>query len=284
LAGAGGVGKDASVSEEPTAPYTGTGIDTTVPHSARIWNYFLGGKDNYAVDREAGDAIAAIYPQIRVNAREARGFLRRVVEFLAGETGIRQFLDIGTGLPTANNTHEVAQRVAPECRVVYVDNDPLVLAHARALLVGTSEGETTYLEADIRDVDRIFRGAQRVLDLEQPVAVLILGVLGHIADTAEARALVADIMSRVPSGSYLAICDGTVTEEKLKAQQEFSKTGGAIYVNREPDEIASFFAGLEWVEPGFVSVPRWRPETPPGVAVLAPARQIDEYGGVARKP
>jgi SAM-dependent methyltransferase len=273
------------VTEKPTAAFTGTGIDTTVPHSARIWNYLLGGKDNYAVDREAADAFTAIYPQIAVNAREARAFLRRVVRFLAGEAGIRQFLDIGTGLPTADNTHEVAQGVAPECRIVYVDNDPLVLAHARALLVGTPEGKTTYLDADIRDVDRVVEGAAEILDLTQPVAVLMLGVLGHIAEVDEARALVAQILRHVPSGSYLAICDGTATEAKLKAQDQYAETGGSIYRNRRPEEIASYFDGLEWVEPGFVSVPLWRPDRPTGVPTL-PASQppIDEYGGVARKP
>src|SRR5919107_5082598 len=144
--------KDEPVTDETPRPDAGTGIDTTVPHSARVWNYWLGGKDNYAVDRETGDAVIAVYPQTKVTARESRAFLRRVVQFLAGEVGIRQFLDIGTGLPTADNTHEVAQRVAPDARVVYADNDPLVLAHARALLVGTPEGMTKYLHADIRDV------------------------------------------------------------------------------------------------------------------------------------
>jgi hypothetical protein len=273
------------VSEEPTDAFTGTGIDTTIPHSARIWNYWLGGKDNYAVDREAGDAFAALYPQITVNAREARAFLRRVVRFLAGEVGIRQFLDIGTGLPTADNTHEVAQRVAPESRVVYVDNDPLVLTHARALLVGTPEGMTTYLDADIRDVDGLVRGASEILDPDEPVAVLILGVLGHIADVDEARALVAELMGHVPSGSCLAICDGTPTEAKLKAQQQYGQTGGVIYTNREPEVIATFFDGLEWVEPGLVSVPLWRPDRPTVVpAIDSPLPPVDEYGGLARKP
>jgi SAM-dependent methyltransferase len=274
--------QDGAVSEEPTDAFTGTGIDTTIPHSARIWNYWLGGKDNYAVDREAGDAFAALYPQITVNAREARGFLQRVVRFLAGDVGIRQFLDIGTGLPTADNTHEVAQRVAPDSRVVYVDNDPLVLAHARALLVGTPEGETKYLDADIRDVDGLVRGAAEILDFTKPVAVLILGVLGHIHDADEARALVRRILDHVPPGSYLAIGDGTASEAKLKAQKQYGKTGGPIYLNREPAEIATFFDGLEWVEPGFVSAPLWRPERP--TAVPSIASPVDEYGGLARKP
>ena len=274
------------VTEEPTDPLARTGIDTTVPHSARIWNYWLGGKDNYAVDRAAGDAWVAVYPQITVNAREARAFLGRVVRFLAGEVGIRQFLDIGTGLPTANNTHEVAQRVAPDARVVYVDNDPLVAAHARALLVGTSQGATKYLHADFRDVDGLIEGAREILDFTEPMAVLILGVLGHIADIDEGRALVKQVLSHVPSGSYLAICDGTPTEVKLKAQQDYLKTGGIPYNNREPEEIESFFDGLEWVEPGPVSIPLWRPDPPAdGVRVInASPTPCDEYGGVARKP
>jgi O-methyltransferase involved in polyketide biosynthesis len=279
-------GRMASVTDKSAEPFVGTGIDSTVPHSARIWNYWLGGKDNYAVDRAAGDGFAALYPQITVNAREARGFLRRVVRYLAGEVGIRQFLDIGTGLPTAENTHEVAQRVAPDARVVYVDNDPLVLAHARALLVGTSEGSTRYLDADIRDVDGLTAGAAEILDFTEPVAVLILGVLGHIADIDEARALVGRILARVPSGSYLAICDGTATEDKRRAQEEYVKTGGVLYQNREPEEIATFFDGLEWVEPGFGSVSQWRPEPPTGdlQVVKWPPPAVDEYGGLARKP
>jgi O-methyltransferase involved in polyketide biosynthesis len=274
------------VTEEPTERYAGTGIDTSVPHSARIWNYWLGGKDNYAVDRAAGDGVAAVYPQIRVNARESRAFLGRVVRFLAGEAGIRQFLDIGTGLPTADNTHEVAQRVAPDARVVYVDNDPLVLAHARALLVGTPEGMTKYVDADIRDVAGLTGAAAKVLDFSEPIAVIMFGVLGHIADLDEARALVRQILGQVPSGSHLAICDGTATEEKRRAQEEYVKTGGALYRNREPEEIASFFDGLEWVEPGCVSVPLWRPDRPAGdVRVIASQPSpVDEYGGVARKP
>jgi hypothetical protein len=276
----------ALVTAEPTDPFAGTGIDTTVPHSARIWNYWLGGKDNYAVDREAGDAWVAVHPQITVNAREARAFLQRVVRYLAGEVGLRQFLDIGTGLPTANNTHEVAQRIAPDARVVYVDNDPLVLAHARALLIGTPEGTTKYLHADLRDVDALIEGAREILDFTEPIAVLILGVLGHIADLDEGRALVKQVLSHVPSGSYLAICDGTPTEEKRKAAEEYVKTGGVPYQNRDPDVIAGFFDGLEWIEPGFVSVPLWRPDRPAdGVPTIGSSPMpVDEYGGVARKP
>jgi hypothetical protein len=275
------------VTHETPNPDAGTGIDTTVPHSARVWNYWLGGKDNYAVDRATGDAVIAVYPQIKVNARESRKFLQRVVTFLAGEAGVRQFLDIGTGLPTADNTHEVAQRIAPDARVVYADNDPLVLAHARALLVGTPEGETRYLHADIRDVADLMSGAAEILDFTQPVAVLMLGVLGHVHDTDEARSLVTQILARVPSGSYVAISDAILTEERRKAEETYANTDGVHYHAREPADIASFFDGLEWVEPGFASVSLWRAETPPDDPtgnvrpLTAPA---DQYGGVARKP
>ncbi|MHA6616595.1 SAM-dependent methyltransferase [Pseudonocardia sp. DLS-67] len=279
------------VTDESTEPFAGTGIDPTVPHPARIWNYWLGGKDNYAVDREAGDAVIAVYPEILVNARAARGFLKRVVRFLAGDAGIRQFLDIGTGLPTADNTHEVAQRVAPDARVVYVDNDPLVLAHARALLVGTPEGVTKYIHADIRDVERLMDGATEVLDFTEPVAVLILGVLGHIADVDQARSLITQVSARVPSGSYLAISDGTSNEQRRKLDGE--RGGGTTqrYHAREPEQVASFFDGLELVEPGFVSVSLWRPDVSPDVpagnvqpvAATSPT-PVGQYGGVARKP
>ncbi len=277
------------MTDETPNPDAGTGIDTTVPHSARVWNYWLGGKDNYAVDRETGDAVIAVYPQIKVNARESRGFLRRVVRFLADEAGIRQFLDIGTGLPTADNTHEVAQRIAPDARVVYADNDPLVLAHARALLVGTSEGMTKYLHADIRDVADLMRGATEILDFTEPVAVLMLGVLGHVHDTDEARSLVTQILARVPSGSYVAISDAILSEERRKAEQTYADTDGVHYHARQPAEIASFFDGLEWVEPGFTSVSLWRHDIPSDdvsgiVRPIAAPPPVDQYGGLARKP
>jgi hypothetical protein len=274
------------VADESTDPLAGTGIDTTVPHSARIWNYWLGGKDNYAVDRAAGDAWKAANPEITVIAREARAFLHRVVRYLAGEVGIRQFLDIGTGLPTADNTHEVAQRVAPDARIVYVDNDPLVLAHARALLTSTPEGFTKYLHADMHDTTGLVQGAEEVLDFTQPLGVFFMGVLGHVADLDEARTIVRDVMARVPSGSYLAICDGTPTERKQKAQQAYAQSGAVPYRQRPPEEIASYFDGLEWIEPGLVSIPMWRPDQPgDDVPVInSSPMHIEEYGGLARKP
>ncbi len=173
-----------------------------MPHSARIWNYWLGGEDNYAVDREAGDAWVAIHPEIVEIARVTRALLRRSIEHLTLEVGIRQFLDVGTGLPTADNTHEVAQRLAPESRIVHVDDDPLVLAHARALLASTDEGATRYLHADVHDSAALIEGAAEILDLTRPVGVCFLGVLGRIADVDEARTLVRGLMDRMPSGSY----------------------------------------------------------------------------------
>src|SRR5687767_1508145 len=234
-----------------------------IPHGARIWNYWLGGKDNYAADREIGDAVSAVFPEIAVMAFKSRQFLNRAVRYLAGEAGIRQFLDIGTGLPTMQNTHEVAQRIAPNARVVYVDNDPLVLAHARALLVGTPEGATKYLHADIRDVADLMSGAAEVLDFNKPVAVLILGVLGHIHDTDHARSLVRQICAWLPSGSYLVISDGTLNEARRKLLGERGGGSAMRYHARKPEEIASFFEGLEWVEPGFTSVSLWRPDVTP---------------------
>jgi len=175
----------------------GTGIDTTVPHSARIWNYWLGGKDNYAVDREAGDQYKEIFPGIAVVARTSRAFLTRAVRYLAGEAGLRQFLDIGTGLPTADNTHQVAQRVAPESRIVYVDNDPLVLAHARALLTSSPEGSTEYLDADIRNPAAILDAAGGLLDFTQPIALMLMGIMGHFTDE-EAYPIVRQLLAGRP--------------------------------------------------------------------------------------
>ena len=256
-------------------------IDTSVPHSARIWNYWLGGTDNYPVDRAAGDQFRATFPGVDEVARASRQFLVRSIGYLAGEAGVRQFLDVGTGLPTADNTHEVAQRVAPEARVVYVDNDPLVLIHSRALLTGSPAGATDYIDADLRDPGRILREAGRTLDLTEPVALVLSGVLGHVADTGEARGIVRRLMDGLPSGSYLSLNDGTSVvagPEADKALDEYADTGAVPYRNRTPEEIAGFFAGLELVDPGVVSVPHWRPE--PG----AEPHDVDAFGGLGRKP
>jgi hypothetical protein len=261
---------------------TATGIDTTVPHSARIWNYWLGGKDNFAVDREAGDAWAATFPGVRDIARASRGFLTRSIRYLAEDAGIRQFLDIGTGLPTADNTHQVAQRVAPEARVVYVDNDPMVLAHARALLTSTKEGVTAYINADLGETDKIMAEAGKTLDFAQPIGLILSCVMGHVTDTARARSIVRNLMGYLPSGSYLSLNDGTSVvggDQLEQATQDYNETGAIPYVQRTPEEIASFFDGLELVEPGVVSCPRWRPEDPAG----NPPAEVDAFGGVGRK-
>jgi len=268
--------------EEPSSTAR-TGIDTTVPHSARIWNYWLGGKDNFAVDRAAGDAWAATFPGVRDIARASRSFLTRSIHYLAAEAGIRQFLDIGTGLPAADNTHQVAQRVAPEARIVYVDNDPLVLAHARALLTSTPEGATAYIHADLRDPDKILAEAAEALDFTKPIALILSGVLGHVVDIGEARSIVRGLMDALPSGSYLSLNDGTSVvggDQVEQATQDYNESGALPYIQRTPEEIASFFDGLELVPPGVVSCPRWRPDPAPGDW---PA-EVDAFGGVGRKP
>jgi O-methyltransferase involved in polyketide biosynthesis len=255
--------------------------DAKVPHSARVWNYWLGGKDNYAVDREAGDRYAAVFPGIIDAARASRACLGRVIGYLVQEAGIRQFLDIGTGLPTAENTHQVAQRHDPGARIVYVDNDPLVLAHARALLTSSPEGETAYLHADMHDPRAILAKAAETLDFQRPIALLMFGVLGHVADQAEARTLVRTLIAGLPSGSYLAVFDGTNTDPaRAEADQRYNDTtGGVPYTTRSPEQIAEFFTGLDLVDPGLVPRAGWRP-------AIAGTRANDtaSLGGVARKP
>ncbi|MEV7625066.1 SAM-dependent methyltransferase [Actinoplanes sp. NPDC089786] len=253
-------------------------IDVTRPSSARVWNYLLDGKDHFAVDREVGEALRAANPGIAAVAQSQRRFLRLAVTLLAGEVGIRQFLDIGTGLPTADNTHEVAQRVAPESRVVYVDNDPLVLAHARALLTSSAEGVTAYIDSNVEDPERILSEAARTLDFSRPVALTMIGILGNVADYAEARAIVDRLLAAVPSGSYLAISDGTSTSAQSVESQRVAKQSGHPYNLRTPEEIAGYFDGLELLEPGLVPTSRWRPE--PGTDPAA----LDVYCAVGRKP
>jgi S-adenosyl methyltransferase len=255
-------------------------LDTGVPQTARIWNYWLGGKDHFPIDRAVGDQILEAFPAIVENARASRAFLVRAVRYLAGEAGIRQFLDIGTGLPTANNTHEVAQAVAPESRIVYVDNDPLVLAHARALLTSSPEGKTDYLDADLRDPDKLLQEAARTLDFGQPVAVMLMGILGHIEDDDQAQSIVNTLVGAVPSGSYLTMYDSTDTsKEVVEAARIWNQSAKPPYHLRSPERIARFFDGLKLVEPGIVSTLEWRPEPGSG-----PPAKIDSLCGIGRKP
>jgi hypothetical protein len=254
-------------------------IDTTVPHSARIWNYWMGGKDNYEVDRVAGDAYREVAPNIETMARASRDYLIRTVSLVAGDRGIRQFLDIGTGLPTYDNTHQVAQRVAPESRIVYVDNDPLVLRHAQALLTSTPEGVTDYIDADLHEPEKIIDAARQILDFDRPVALMLMGILGHIQDYEEAKSIVSRLQAALPSGSYFVHYDSTDTDTALKeAQQGYDDTGAIPYVLRSPEQLSAYYEGLELLEPGIVSCPLWRPQS--GMS----HKPTDVYGGVARKP
>jgi hypothetical protein len=256
-------------------------FDITVAHPARIYNYWLGGKDNYEADREAGELAVRYNPNILPGVRANRAFLRRAVQFLAGEAGIRQFLDIGTGLPTAENTHEVAQAIAPESRIVYVDNDPIVLAHARALLTSTPEGATAYVDVDAQDADTILRSAAQTLDFSKPIAVMALMILQYVPDSDHPHEIVRRLMEAVPSGSYLAISDTTrdIDTERVSdtTAQLNTRMGPARMTLRSREEIAGFLDGLEPVDPGLVPLPQWR-------ALASPAHVIPCYAAVARKP
>ncbi|HEY2669488.1 MAG TPA: SAM-dependent methyltransferase [Rugosimonospora sp.] len=269
---------------DPERERSSARIDTTVAHNARVWDYWLGGKDNFAVDRQVGDRVRQMFPVIGDVAWASRQFLIRAVRFLAAEAGIRQFLDIGTGLPTANNTHEVAQAVAPESRVVYVDNDPLVLVHARALLTSSERGATDYVDADVHDPDAILAGAVPTLDFTRPVAITMLGVLNFVMDTDEARNIVHRFMDAVPSGSYLALTHPTVElggESNAEAMAFWNKNADPPIRTRTGAEIGRFLTGLDLVEPGLVSCSLWRPEA--GSNGDVPGR-VPQYGVVGRKP
>ncbi|MEV4127241.1 SAM-dependent methyltransferase [Nocardia sp. NPDC049707] len=257
-------------------------IRTDIPHSARIWNFWMGGKDNYAVDQAVGEASLKIDPDIATMAVQSRQFLIRAVRHLAGEAGIRQFLDIGTGLPTMQNTHEVAQSVAPESKIVYVDNDPLVLTHARALLTNTTdEGVTTYIDSDFHDPEQIVADARNILNFSEPVAVMFMGVLGHARTYEDMLRIVRTVTSATPSGSYLVLWDGTNDSQAyVDLCAEYTKSGGVPYHPRTRDDIRGAFGGFEFVDPGYVSITEWR--TNP--AEVGAARPISAYGGVARKP
>ncbi|KAB8166571.1 SAM-dependent methyltransferase [Streptomyces sp. 3MP-14] len=256
-------------------------IDRTVPHSARIWNYWLGGRDYYAVDRAAGDDYCRIFPEVRQVARASREFLGRSIHYLAREAGITQFVDIGTGLPTAENTHQIAQRVRPDARIVYVDNDPLVIAHARALMASGPKGATDYVHADLRDPAGVLAAVDQTLDLDRPVGLILSGVLGHVEEYGEARGIVSALLAALPPGSHLSANDGVTGRPAFaEAQGRYNRTGAAPYLLRSRAEVAGFFDGLDLVEPGVVSCPLWRPT--PGAR---PARSdLEIVGGVGRKP
>ncbi len=238
-------------------------LDTSVPHPARRYNYWLGGKDNFAADRESGDAVVALFPSIRTAVVENRYFLRRAVTLLADELGVRQFLDIGTGLPTADNTHEVAQRVAPESSVVYVDNDPLVMVHARALLTAApGAGPTNYLEADVRSPEYILREAAKFLDFSKPIGLMLIAIMHFIADEEDPHGIVSRLVSALPPGSYLVLSHSTSDHLTPAAVRAFRDGAIPVYL-RTHDEVARFFDGLEVLDPGVVSISNWRAEEEP---------------------
>jgi len=256
-------------------------IDTSVAHVARVYDYWLGGKDNFAADRVAGEQAIQAYPDIVYSVRANRAFLARTVRYLAGEAGIRQFLDIGTGIPTANNTHEVAQDVAPGSNVVYVDNDPVVLTHARALLTSGQQGHTNYIDADLRDTGRILAEAAQTLDFSRPVAIMLMAILQHIDEAEDPYAIVDSLLAAVPPGSYLAISHPAAdieTEAMAQMAERLNKLMAEKVTFRNRAQVALFFDGLELVEPGLVRVQQWRPVSE--IEAKSPAAL---WGGVGRK-
>jgi hypothetical protein len=267
--------------DDSPSPGEHPAFDTSVAHLARVYDYWLGGKDNYAADREAGDQAIEAYPDMVSSVRANRAFLARVVRYLAGEAGIRQFLDIGTGIPTANNTHEVAQSVAPSCRVVYVDNDPIVLAHARALLTGHPDGATEYIDADLRDTATILAQAAKTLDFSRPVAVMLIAILHVISDGDDPYGIVATLMDAVPPGSYLAISQVASDVEAERMAETRKRLDRLMYQKgsyRTHAQVTRFFDGLDMVDPGVVLVPQWRPDSD-----IEASRRSVMWGGVGRK-
>jgi hypothetical protein len=252
----------------------GPTFDVTVANQARMYDYLLGGKDHYAADREAAEAALKFWPEMAFTARANRAFLGRAVRYLAGEAGIRQFLDIGTGIPTAGNLHQVAQAIAPECRVVYVDYDPVVLAHARALLVSHAAGATNYVDADLRDTGKILAEASRLLDFTRPVAITLMAILNAIPDDDDPHAIVARLLDAVPSGSYLALTHmgsdllDEETQDGLEGMQD--RMMRRRFTSRTREQVARFFAGTDLVEPGLVRVEEWRPEPTAGATDRSP--------------
>ena len=265
----------------PLEPEEQVDFDTSTAHIARVYDYWLGGKDNFEADRTAAEEALAAYPDLVSSVRANRAFLARGVRFLAAEAGVRQFLDIGTGIPSANNTHEVAQSVAPESRVVYVDNDPIVLAHARALLVGGPEGATDYLDADLRETGKILDRARGLLDFSQPVAVMLVAVLHMIGPEDHPHSIVSQFMDAMPPGSFLLLSHvaSDIEPEKLA---EVGKRLNRLLLQkatyRDHAEVTEFFTGLELIEPGVVPLPRWRQDSE-----IEGARRAAVWGGLGRK-
>ena len=262
-------------------------LQTGQPHPARVYDYLLGGKDNFAADRAAAEAGLRANPNSRIPPRANRAFLGRAVRYLAGEAGISQFLDIGTGIPTSPNVHEIAQGIEPRARIVYVDNDPIVLAQARALLTTGPEGRTAYIDADLRDIDAILGSAdlQRTLDLSKPVGLLLIAVMHFIPDEDDPWALAARLLAALPSGSYLALSHLTGDFDPAAwagVVAVYRRSGVTMKVRPKPD-IERFFAGLDLIDPGVVSLPRWRPD-PSDVGRPPSDAAVSVYGGVARKP
>jgi hypothetical protein len=266
-----------------TRPVRLTRIDPTVPNVARVWNYLVGGRDNFAADRFAAQQLIEAAPVVEAIGPASRAFLYRVVSYLATDAGVRQFLDIGTGIPTGGNTHEVAQAVDPECRIVYVDNDPVVLVHARALLRSSPEGVTSYLDADARQPGKVIEAARETLDFDRPVALVLIGILNFIEGTAgEVAAIVRTLLDAVPSGSYLALTQAAddLDEALLAAQRRWNELAATPVWLRDRAAVTSWFDGLELIEPGLVELDQWRPaKDDPRYDGALPM-----YGAVGRKP
>ena len=275
-------------SSDPDEPgHRPVDLQTDRPHPARVYDYLLGGKDNFAADRAAAEAGLRANPNSRIPPRANRAFLGRAVRYLAGEAGISQFLDIGTGIPTSPNVHEVAQAVEPRARIVYVDNDPIVLTQARALLTTGPQGRTAYIDADLRDIDAILGSPelQRTLDLSQPVGLLLIAVMHFIPDEDDPWALAARLLAALPSGSYLALSHLTGDFDPAAwagVVAVYRRSGVTMQVRPKPD-VARFFAGLDLIDPGVVSLPQWRPD-PSDVGRPPSDAAVSVYGGVARKP
>jgi hypothetical protein len=259
-----------------------TDIDTSVAHIARVYDYWLGGKDNFAADREAGDEAIEAYPGLVSSVRANRAFLARTVRYLAGEAGIRQFLDVGTGIPSASNTHEVAQALAPETRVVYADNDPMVLAHARALLRSAPEGATAYLDADVRDPAEILHAATGLLDLNRPVAVMLVAILHFVSDDEHPQEIVSRLMADLPPGSSLTISH-VPSDMHASAMKNMGDRLNRLLAQRSTyrskEQVTRFFDGLDLVPPGVVPIQEWRPATAAEASATAAM-----WGGVGLKP